>query len=70
MATIEQLGFSRLEALGTPRLRSIRTVGGGSKNRAWEQMRKERLKVPFLQPLSGEAAAGAAMLVLTARKLA
>ena len=65
---IEKAGYDRLQTLGAPPLRSVRTVGGGAKNPAWTEMRKEALGVPFLQSRATEAAVGAAMLVLNHRQ--
>jgi sugar (pentulose or hexulose) kinase len=42
----------------------VRTVGGGAANRAWTAIRARRLGVPMPEPLSGEAAFGAALLAL------
>lgn len=62
IADIEALGYRRLTELGAPALTTIRTVGGGAGNRAWKTMRQNRLRVPFVAPLSEEAAMGAAIL--------
>jgi len=64
IAEIERLGFERLTALGAPRLATVRTVGGGARNSAWQEIRRGKLGVPFLEPRSIEAAAGTAALVL------
>jgi sugar (pentulose or hexulose) kinase len=68
MTEIERLGYERLEALGAPRPRSIRTVGGGAQNRVWTEMRRQRLGIDFVEPRSVEAAVGTASLVLAARE--
>jgi sugar (pentulose or hexulose) kinase len=62
MAEIERLGYSRLSALGGPKLSTVRTVGGGSKNKVWARLRERKLKVPMLIPNSDEAAYGTALL--------
>lgn len=62
ISTIERTGFDRLHQLGSPRLASMRTVGGGAANNAWMQMRQARLKVPFEKAHSEEAAFGTARL--------
>ncbi len=67
MTAIEKLGYDRLQHLGAPRLRSIRTVGGGARNPAWTAMRSSALGVDFLEARSVEAAVGAATLVLAGR---
>lgn len=64
IAEIERLGFERLAALGAPRLATMRTVGGGARNAAWQEIRRGKLGIPFLEPRSVEAAAGTAALVL------
>lgn len=61
---IEQLGYRRLQELGAPTLKTIRTVGGGSRNPAWTELRQRALGVTFLGSQSTEAAVGAASLVL------
>ncbi len=70
IADIEALGYSRLMELGAPAPRSLRSVGGGSRNPAWTRMRQDRLRVPFLATDSEEAAAGAATLALRGARIA
>ena len=62
VAAVEAQGYARLAELGAPRLRSVRTVGGGAKNSAWTRIRARVLAAPMLAPLSDEAAYGAALL--------
>lgn len=64
IAAIEKLAYKRLGELGAPRLRSIRSVGGGAKNPVWRDMRQARLGVPFIAALSEEAATGTVRLAL------
>jgi D-ribulokinase len=64
IAHIEQAGFDRMHKLGGPKLRTLRTVGGGADNQAWTRMRKNLLDVPFLPVASKEAAYGTALLAL------
>jgi sugar (pentulose or hexulose) kinase len=64
---IEKSGYDRLAGLGGPRLRSVRTVGGGAANPAWTRMRENALGVPFLTARSAEAAVGTASLVLAGK---
>lgn len=64
IAAIERLGYERLAALGAPRLRNVRTVGGGARNAAWSTIRQSAVGVPFLNASSTEAAAGVARLAL------
>jgi sugar (pentulose or hexulose) kinase len=69
IAAIEELGYRQLETLGGPKLRSVRTVGGGARNLPWREIRQRKLGVPFLDSLSEDAAAGTASLVLRERNL-
>jgi xylulokinase len=62
VASVEALGYARLTELGAPKLKSVRTVGGGAKNRAWTRIRARTLGAPMLTPRSDEAAYGAALL--------
>jgi hypothetical protein len=62
IASIEALGYRRLEELGATPLRSIRTVGGGARNAAWTDMRLARLGVAAKPARSEHAAAGVARL--------
>lgn len=62
IAAIETLGYSRMRELGGPALRSVRSVGGGTRNRAWTAIRQRLLGVPLLEPTHAEAACGAARL--------
>ncbi|NTI26462.1 FGGY-family carbohydrate kinase [Rhizobium rhizogenes] len=64
IAEIERLGYQTLARLGAPPLRSLRSVGGGAKNRAWRTIRQRALNIAFEEPLSEDAATGAASLVL------
>jgi sugar (pentulose or hexulose) kinase len=69
IVAIEGLGYQRLGELGAPKLRSVRSVGGGAANPQWTAIRQRLLGVPFRDAASGEAAAGAARLALVgARK--
>jgi sugar (pentulose or hexulose) kinase len=67
MTAIEKLGYARLQALGAPQLKSVRTVGGGTANPVWTSMRQAALQVDFLPARSVEAAVGSALLVLAKR---
>jgi sugar (pentulose or hexulose) kinase len=66
VAAVEARGYRRLAELGAPPLRSVRTVGGGAANRAWTRIRARLLGVPMREPLSLEAAHGAALLAARA----
>lgn len=62
LASVERLAYQRLNSLGAPALRSLRTVGGGAHNRGYTRIRERNLGVPMLAPLHTEAACGAALL--------
>lgn len=62
ISAIEKLAYGRLEELGGPPLRTVRTMGGGANNKAWTQIRENFLGVPFSDCLSDHAATGAAVL--------
>lgn len=64
IARIEAMGYRKLDELGAPALRSVRTVGGGAVNTAWSDIRQTRLGVPFLPARASDAAAGTARLAL------
>jgi xylulokinase len=66
VADVEALGYRRLAELGAPKLKSLRTVGGGAKNTAWTRIRARKLGAPMPAPLSDEAAYGAALLARAA----
>ena len=66
IAGVEALGYRRLAELGAPALVSMRTVGGGARNPAWTRIRERKLGVPFIEPISTEAAYGAALLAMHA----
>jgi hypothetical protein len=68
LAEIEGLAYDRLAELGAPRLRSVRSVGGGAANPAWARIRARRLGVPLLEPAHTEAAFGAARLAADAMR--
>ncbi|WP_426126488.1 FGGY-family carbohydrate kinase [Pararhizobium sp. PWRC1-1] len=70
IAGVEALAYQRLVSLGSPALRSIRTVGGGAKNAVWTAIRSRKIAVPFLPVASEEAAAGTARLALIGAKSA
>lgn len=64
ITNIEKRGYDRLTTLGGPKLRSVRTVGGGSRNPVWTAMRQRALGADFLPSRSVEAAVGTASMVL------
>lgn len=62
MARIERTGYGRLEELGAPALRTVRTVGGGAGNPAWRAIREAALGLNQSPALSENAAVGVARL--------
>lgn len=62
IADVEGQAYRQMEALGAPYPRSVRTVGGGAANPAWTRIRRRVLGVPMVEPASGDAAYGAALL--------
>lgn len=62
IARIEKQAYQRLHELGAPWPGHLFTVGGGSQNPAWTQIRQQQLKIPFSPPRQEEAAYGAALL--------
>ena len=62
MSKVEALAYNRLKELGGPDLKSLRTVGGGSKNSVWTALRQKQTPVPMQNVASDQAAAGAARL--------
>ena len=62
IARIEQRSYRLLAEMGAPYPSSVRTVGGGAANRAWERIRGRFLGIPMMQPTHAEAAYGAALL--------
>jgi sugar (pentulose or hexulose) kinase len=67
IARIEALGYARLAECGAPAPASVRTVGGGARNRAAGAIRARLLGVPMLPAEAHHAAVGAARLALDAR---
>ena len=62
IAEIEALAYRRLEELGAPPIRSVRSIGGGAANRGWTQIRRGLMTAPFATALSQEACVGTALL--------
>lgn len=64
MSRIEHEGWCKLHELGAPYPRTLRTVGGGSHNPAWMQMREQLIGAPMRPARENEAAYGVALLAL------
>ncbi len=64
LVAIEQLGWQILSEGCEQPITRLYACGGGNKNPAWEGLRKATLTMPHWQPLSEQAAVGAAMLAL------
>jgi len=62
LSAIEAQGYQRLQALGAPRLASVRTLGGGARNAAWRAIRERALGVPLRHADADDPAVGAARL--------
>ena len=62
IARIEATGYQTLETLGAPKLKKVRTAGGGAQNEAWRQLRQQQLQVPVHTATQTEAAYGSAQL--------
>lgn len=62
IAQIEYNGYRLLHELGAPYPASVRTVGGGAKNRAWTQIRSRLLNTSMIEVEHSEAAYGSALL--------
>ncbi len=62
IAHIEDQGYRLLHALGGPKVRAVRTTGGGSHNEAWQRIRKQILGIPMIRPRSELPAFGSALL--------
>jgi sugar (pentulose or hexulose) kinase len=64
IARIEAQAYRKLADLGAPPLINLRSVGGGARPAGFTAIRQRALGVPFLTPISAEAAVGAARLAL------
>lgn len=68
IAEIESQAYQRLSELGAPALSAVYSVGGGSKNTAWAQIRQKKLGVTLRIAKNTEAAYGVALLALQSMK--
>jgi len=64
IAAIEKQAYEKLQELGAPQLSAVYTVGGGSANKPWTEIRKNLLNVNMIVPKYTEAAYGSALLAL------
>jgi len=62
IASIEKAGYDCLQQLSESKLTSIRSVGGGSNNSVWTQLRQSLLQASFEQANQTDAAYGSALL--------
>lgn len=62
IARIEAQGYELLEKLGAPKLITVYTTGGGTKNPVWERLRERILQVKMEKAHSEHAALGSALL--------
>jgi sugar (pentulose or hexulose) kinase len=62
IAEIEHSGYTLLAQLGAPYPGSVKTTGGGSINKAWSQIRQNKLGVPVVNSTHNSAAYGSALL--------
>jgi D-ribulokinase len=62
MARTEGKAYRLLEELGASRVQGVWTAGGGAKNAAWTELRRQELGVPVVAAEEGEASYGAALL--------
>lgn len=65
IADIEAQAYQLLAELGAPYPVSVRTTGGGAKNKAWTQIREQRLQTQMLTTEQTQAAFGTALLATT-----
>jgi sugar (pentulose or hexulose) kinase len=62
IAEIEHNGYTLLEQLGAPYPSSVKTMGGGAINKAWQYIREHKLGVPVTAATHTAAAYGTAKL--------
>lgn len=68
ISTVEAEGYRLLAELGAPYPKSVRTVGGGARNPAWQEIRRQRLGIQMPQAQHQQAAYGTALLALRSDK--
>lgn len=62
IASIEQLGYQKLQQCGAPFPKRLFSVGGGAANKAWTTIRNQLLNIPTQNVVNIHAAFGAALL--------
>ena len=65
MADIETMAYQRLLELGAPYPKLVKSIGGGAYNKAWRDIREQKLGVPVRLADQEQAAAGSAILAQT-----
>ncbi len=68
LAEIEYQGYKLLQQLGAPRIKTVRSNGGGAKNKVFTQIRQNRLGVTMSTSTHHQAAFGAALIALNGFK--
>lgn len=69
ISRIEKLGYDKLTELGSTPPTRITTMGGGSSNKGWREIRQNMLGIPVRTSKITEAAYGAALLARQGFKL-
>jgi len=64
IANIEKQAYECLQQAGSDSLVSIRSVGGGAINPVWQQIRQDKLAVPFITLEQTESAYGSALVAM------
>lgn len=62
ISKIEQLGYQKLQQCGAPVPKRLFSIGGGTVNKAWTNIRNQLLKIPMQKSLNNHAAFGTALL--------
>ena len=68
IAFAERLSYEILESAGGPKIKSLNSVGGGTKSQLWSQIRATVMKIPVVTQENAGSDLGAAMLALAACK--
>ena len=62
ISAIEKAGYAKLKQLGAPTPKRLFSVGGGTVNKSWADIRNQYLNIPQYKVLNNHAAFGAALL--------